>query len=101
MKQILVASPAGPRLYQMSDDEFERFDYLLGLEEPGERGTWALRFLGERTPTRIFPPGTLGTEELEELDIDRAVGGNYFTPKWGRIEEGRIRLRPEDEDDGV
>jgi hypothetical protein len=100
MKRVLVASPTGPRLYELSDEEFERFDYLLGLREPADRGAWALRFLQERVPARVFQPGVRGTREIEELEVDRAVGGNFFTPKWGRIEEGRAEA-PEDEDDVV
>ena len=88
MKRVLVASPTGARLYEMSDEEFARFDYLLHLERPAERGAWAERFLGERLPIRVFPPGARG-EALEEIEVDRAVGGNYFTPKWGRIPDGR------------
>lgn len=89
MKRVLVANPEGPRLYELSDAEFERFDYLLGLAQPAERGAWALRFLAERAPTRIFPSGTQGLAELGETEVDRAIGGNYFSPKWGRLREGR------------
>ena len=92
MKRVLVASPSGPLLFEMSDEEFSRFDYLLGLAVPAERGAWALRFLAERTPARVFQPGARGMEELGEIEVDRAVGGNFFTPKWGRIRGGRDSL---------
>lgn len=94
MKRVLVASPLGPRLYELSDGEFERFEHLLGIERPAERGAWALRFLGERAPARTFPPGARGSSELEDLDVDRAVGGNFFTPKWGRTRAGRGAAPP-------
>ena len=88
MKRVLVADPEGARLYELTDEEYARFDYLLGLERPADRRAWATRFLSEREPARVFPPGTRGTE-LEEIEADRAIGGNFFTPKWGRIEDGR------------
>ena len=40
------------------------------------------RFLGERVPTVIYPPGVRGAPE--GVEVDRAIGGNFFTPKWGR-----------------
>jgi hypothetical protein len=89
MKNVLVANPTGPRLYELTNEEFERLDYLLELAEPAERGAWAARFLGERVPSRVFPPGALGADELEEIVVDRAIGGNFFTPKWGQIRGGR------------
>ncbi len=101
MKRVLVASPEGPHLYELSDEEFERFDHLLSLAQPADRGAWALRFLGERIPTRVFEPGARGASAIEELRIDRAIGGNFFTRKWGRIESGRRELHEEDEDDLV
>ncbi len=88
MKRVLVASPAGPRLYELTDEEYERFEYLLSLERPADRREWAERFLGEREPLRTFPPGALG-RDLGDLEVDLAIGGNYFTPKWGRRREGR------------
>lgn len=89
MKRVLVASPQGPRLYELSDDEFRRFNHLLSLAQPVERGAWALRFLGEREPVRTFSPGTQGLPDLGDTQIDRAVGGNFFAPKWGQIKDGR------------
>lgn len=91
MKRVLVANPAGARLYELSAEEYARFEYLLEIERPSERGAWAARFFAERAPIRTFPPGArgLGVEELDELGVDRAVGGNQFTPKWGRIVGGR------------
>lgn len=91
MKRLLVADPAGARLYELSEEEYARFEHLLLLERPAERGVWASRFLREREPLRVFPPGSRGLslEEMDELGVDRAVGGNYFTPKWGRIQDGR------------
>ena len=99
MKRVLVASPLGPRLYELSDEEFERFEYLLGIERPAERGAWASRFLGERVPARTFPPGVRGSAELEDLEVDRAVGGNFFTAKWGRTKDGRGGAPPAGEGD--
>ncbi|MBA2362669.1 MAG: hypothetical protein H0V86_03970 [Chloroflexia bacterium] len=89
MRRVLVASPKGPRLYELSDEEYGRFDHLLALARPADRGAWALRFLREREPVQVFPPGARGTEEIADLCIDRAIGGNFFSPKWGQIEGGR------------
>ncbi|HEU4792595.1 MAG TPA: hypothetical protein VFS96_02960, partial [Nitrolancea sp.] len=89
MKSVLVANPGGARLYELTDGEFDRLEYLLELAEPTERGAWAVRFLAERQPSEIFPPGTSGAEALTGLAVDRAIGGNFFTPKWGRIRDGR------------
>ena len=99
MKRVLVASPLGPRLYELSDEELERFGCLRGLERSAERGAWALRFLGERVPARTFPPGARGSAELEDLEVDRAVGGNFFTAKWGRTKDGRGGAPPAGEGD--
>lgn len=88
MKHVLIASPDGARLYELSDEEFDRFEYLLDMEKPEERRGWATRFLGERTPERVFPPGARGAD-LEEVEIDRAIGGNYWTSKWGKVRDGR------------
>jgi hypothetical protein len=81
MKRVLVAHPEGARLYELSDEEFARLEHLLALGEPRSRGRWVGRFLGERIPVDVFPPGSLGPPDLR---VDRAIGGNYFTPKWGR-----------------
>lgn len=89
MKQVLVAHPLGVRLYEMEDHEFDRFDYLLQLSDPAERGAWATRFLAEREPTQIFPPGARGADAWSEIEADRVIGGNAFTAKWGQIEGGR------------
>ncbi len=89
MKSVLVANPGGARLYELTDGEFDRLEYLLELAEPTERGAWAVRFLAERQPSEIFPPGASGAEALTGLAVDRAIGGNFFTPKWGRIRDGR------------
>lgn len=89
MKHVLVANPAGPKLYDLTDGEFDRLEYLLELAEPAERGAWASRFLAEREPSHVFPPGASGAEALTGIDVDRAIGGNFFTPKWGRMRGGR------------
>ena len=91
MKRLLIADPRGARLYELSDEEYARFEHLLGLERPADRGAWAARFLGEREPELVLPPGATGAslEEIAALGVDRAVGGNLFTPKWGRTERGR------------
>ena len=83
MKRVVIAAPTGARLYELSDAEFERFEHVLALQAPGERGTWAQRFLAEREPTQVFPPGMRGLPE--GLIVHRAIGGNFFTPKWGRL----------------
>ena len=89
MRRVLLASPDGPRLYELSDEEYRRFEYLLALERPTDRGAWALRFLREREPVQVFSPGARGTEEIADLGVDRAIGGNFFSSKWGQIEGGR------------
>ncbi|MDQ3327522.1 MAG: hypothetical protein M3506_03240 [Chloroflexota bacterium] len=89
MWRVLVASPEGPRLYELTDEEYGRFDYLLALARPADRGGWALRFLREREPVRVFPPGARGTQEIADIGVDRAIGGNFFSSKWGQIEGGR------------
>lgn len=89
MKYVLLANPTGPRLYELTDAEFKRLEYLLDLAEPAERGAWANRFLAEREPSEIFPPGASGAEVYTGLAVDRAIGGNFFTPKWGQIRGGR------------
>ncbi|MDQ3855870.1 MAG: hypothetical protein M3281_05670 [Chloroflexota bacterium] len=89
MKRVLVAHPSGARLYELTDDEYARFEHLLNLERPSHRGAWALRFLAEREPLQVLPPNARGGDQLEALDVDRAVGGNLFTPKWGRRQSGR------------
>ena len=81
MKRLLLAHPDGPRLYELSDDEFARLEHVLEMEQPRARGAWVRRFLDERMPAAVYPPGTTGPPDL---DIDRALGGNLFTPKWGR-----------------
>ena len=82
MKRLLLARPDGARLYELSDGEFERIEHLLNLVEPRARGAWVARFLGEREPAAIYPPGSLGPPA--EIEIDRAIGGNHSTRKWGR-----------------
>jgi hypothetical protein len=82
VKRILIAAPTGARLYELSEPEFERFEHLLELQDPPARGVWARRFLGEREPARVFPPGLRGLPD--DLTVDRAIGGNAFTRKWGR-----------------
>lgn len=82
MKRVLLARPDGIRLYELSDDEYARLDHLLALVEPPARGEWVARFLGERVPTEVYPSGTLGPPD--GVKIDRAIGGNQFTWKWGR-----------------
>ncbi len=89
MKSVLVANPAGARLYELTDGEFDRLEYLLELAEPAERGIWTIRFLAERRPSQVFPPGASGAEALTGIAVDRAIGGNFFTAKWGRIRGGR------------
>jgi hypothetical protein len=89
MKNVLVANPAGARLYELTDGEFDRLEYVLELAEPAERRIWTIRFLAERQPSQVFPPGASGAEVATEIDIDRAIAGNFFTPKWGRIRGGR------------
>lgn len=81
MKRVLLGHPDGNQLFELTDDEFARLEHLLGHVEPRARGTWVKRFLGERVPSVIYPPGQLGPPEVE---VDRAIGGNFFTPKWGR-----------------
>lgn len=83
MKRILLGRPDGARLYELSDEEFARLEHLLALVEPRARGAWVARFLGEREPAAVYPPGSLGPPE--DIAIDRAIGGNQFTPKWGRL----------------
>jgi hypothetical protein len=82
MKRVLLGRPDGARLYELSDEEFARLNHLLTLVAPPARGEWVARFLGERAPTEIYPPGTLGPPD--DIQIDRAIGGNQFTWKWGR-----------------
>jgi hypothetical protein len=82
MKRVLIAAPTGALLYELSDEEFARFEHLLNLQDPPARGAWARRFLGEREPAQVFAPGTRGLPE--DLAVDRAIGGNQFTVKWGR-----------------
>ena len=82
MKRVLLARPEGARLYELSDEEFARLEHLLTLVEPPSRGEWVGRFLGERVPAQIYSPGTLGPPD--DIQIDRAIGGNQFTRKWGR-----------------
>ncbi len=89
MKRVLLARPDGIRLYELSDAEFARLDHLLSLVEPPARGEWVARFLSERDASAIYPPGTRGPPE--DIQIDRAIGGNQFTWKWGR-------KAPDDED---
>ncbi len=83
MKHVLIAAPTGARLYALSEAEFERFEHLLGLQDPAARGAWARRFLGEREPVQVFPPGAHGLPG--DISVDRAIGGNAFTRKWGRL----------------
>jgi hypothetical protein len=82
MKRVLLGHPDGNRLYELSDEEFERLEHLLAIDDPRARGGWVKRFLGERVPSVIYPPGARGAPD--ELPVDRAIGGNFFTPKWGR-----------------
>jgi hypothetical protein len=82
VKRVLLARPDGIRLYELSDDEYARLDHLLDLIEPPARGEWVARFLGERIAAQSYPPGTRGPPN--DLPIDRAIGGNQFTWKWGR-----------------
>ena len=82
MKRVLLGHPDGARLYELSDDEFARLNHLLGLIAPPARGEWVKRFLGERVPAAIYPPGTMGPPD--DFAVDRAIGGNQFTWKWGR-----------------
>jgi hypothetical protein len=90
VKHVLIAAPTGARLYALSDAEFERFEHLLGLQDPAARGAWARRFLGEREPVQLFPPGSRGLPA--DITVDRAIGGNAFTRKWGRLwDNGRGR----------
>ncbi len=89
MKRVLVANPAGARLYELTDGEYDRLEYLLELAEPAERRIWTIRFLAERQPSQVFPPGASGAEVVTDFDIDRAISGNFFTSKWGRIRGGR------------
>jgi hypothetical protein len=89
MKYVLIANPTGPRLYELTDEEFKRLEYLLELAEPALRGAWVVRFLAERGPAEIFPPGVSGAEASTGIAVDRAIGGNFFTSKWGRIRGGR------------
>jgi hypothetical protein len=88
MKHILIAMPTGAWLYALSEAEFERFEHLLHMRQPAARGLWARRFLAEREPARVFPAGMRGLPE--DVQVDRAIGGNAFTNKYGR-------LRPEQE----
>jgi hypothetical protein len=80
MKRLLVARPDGAQLFELSDEEFARLEHLLAIEQPRARGAWVRRFLDERVPSKIYPPGSMGPPDVE---IDRALGGNLFTPKWG------------------
>jgi hypothetical protein len=82
MKRVLLGHPDGNQLFELSDDEFARLEHLLGHADPRARGGWVKRFLGERVPRVIYPPGQLGPPP--DVEIDRAIGGNFFTPKWGR-----------------
>ena len=87
MKRVLIAHPEGARLYELTDAEHERFEHVLALQAPHARGAWARRFLSERAPAAIFPPGARGLPD--DLVVDRAIGGNAFTPKWGRRDAKR------------
>jgi hypothetical protein len=82
VKRVLVGHPEGPRLYELTDAEYARLDHLMASVEPLARAAWVMRFLGERTPAVVFPPGSRGLPD--GIAIDRAIGGNMFTPKWGR-----------------
>ena len=82
MKRVLLGRPDGARLFELSDEEYARLEHLLSLVEPRARGTWVARFLDERIPAAIYPPGTQGLPD--DVEIDRALGGNQFTRKWGR-----------------
>jgi hypothetical protein len=82
VKRVLLGHPDGNRLYELSDDEYARLEHLLSHAEPRGRGAWVKRFLGERVPRVIYPPGERGVPT--DVAIDRAIGGNFFTPKWGR-----------------
>lgn len=82
MKRVLLAHPDGSRLYELSDQEFDRLEHMLAMVAPRARGAWVRRFLAERVPRVIYPPGQLGPPD--DVTIDRAIGGNQFTPKWGR-----------------
>lgn len=90
MKRVLVGRPDGNRLFELTDEEFARLEYVLKMVDPRARGTWVRRFLEERVPTVIYPPGVRGPPE--DLIVDRAIGGNLFTRKWGRT-----RPRPDAE----
>ncbi len=87
MKRVLLGQPDGARLFELSDEEFARLDHMLALADPRARGAWVKRFLNERVPAAIYPPGTLGPPDGRE--IDRAIGGNQFTRKWGRTRHFR------------
>jgi hypothetical protein len=83
MKHVLIAIPTGARLYALSEAEFERFEHLLSMQYPTARGAWARRFLAEREPVRIYPAGMRGLPD--DIQVDRAIGGNAFTVKYGRL----------------
>jgi hypothetical protein len=86
MKRVLLGRPDGARLFELSDQEYARLEHLLEMQEPRARGSWVRRFLNERVPTTIYPPGSTGPPR--DIHIDRALGGNLFTPKWGRQPPG-------------
>lgn len=82
VKRVLYSQPSGNRLYELSEGEYARLEHIIGIVDPRARGVWVKRFLGERVPVTIFPPGIKGPPD--DVQIDRALGGNFFTPKWGR-----------------
>jgi hypothetical protein len=82
MKRLLVARPEGAQLFELSDEEFARLEHVLEIEEPRARGAWVRRFMNERVPAMTYAPGSTGPPD--DVEIDRALGGNLFTPKWGR-----------------
>jgi hypothetical protein len=82
MKRVLLGRPDGSRLYELTDEEFARLEHLLGMVSPRARGAWTRRFLAERVPIAVYEPGTRGIPD--EYRVDRAIGGNQFTPKWGQ-----------------
>jgi hypothetical protein len=81
-----LSHPSGNRLYELSDEECARLDHVLALHDPRARGGWVRRFLSERVPGVIYPPGERG--QPTDVAIDRAIGGNLFTPKWGTSQRG-------------
>ena len=81
MKWLLLARPDGARLFELSDEEFARLEHVLEIEEPRARGSWVRRFLGERVPTTIYPPGSTGPPD--DVQIDRALGGEPLHPEVG------------------